>query len=268
MIIPVRRARTSGPPHSLARKASGTVEDSSPESAPLAQWNRTRRRALLAVGAAVPLALSFHFGMTALYEMPFNPVKEKYGEEITSYIFPYFVQDWHLFAPDPIAKDRGVLVRAKKRQPDGSTATTQWTDVTSPVLQQLYGERFWPSREIRVATGLPQLLESWRDPELEKLRNKNQVSDRPGKGVKTGKKEKEDPPLSEGEKDSRDEAIRFAQSFASTQASKLWGPDVEYVQVRIVTNEFPRFSQRYARDAKGKVSYYDLAWMKPVKVER
>ncbi|WP_261954911.1 DUF5819 family protein [Streptomyces nigrescens] len=244
------------------------MEDTSPESAPLAQWSRTRRRILLAVGAVIPLALSLHFGMTALYEMPFNPVKEKYGEEITSYMLPYFVQDWHLFAPDPIDRDNGVLVRAKKRQPDGSVITTKWTDVTSPSLQQLYGERLWPSRGFRVTSGLPQLLETWRDPELEKMRKKNQVADTPGKGVRKGKKEVENPPLSQGEKDSRDAAIRFAQSFATAQAGKLWGSDIEYVQVRIVTNIFPRFSQRYARDAKGKVSYYDLAWMKPVKVER
>ncbi len=222
----------------------------------------------MAFGAAIPLVLSFHFGMTALYEMPFNPVKERYGDEITSYMLPYFVQDWHLFAPDPIDRDKGVLVRAKKRQPDGSTVTTQWTDVTSPALQQLYGERFWPSRGFRVSSGVPQLLETWRDPELEKMRVKNQVADTPGKGVRKGKQGKENPPLSQGEKDSRDEAIQFAQSFASAQASKLWGSDVEYVQVRIVTNEFPRFSQRYTRDTKGKVSYYDLAWMKPVKVEQ
>ncbi|MEV0373146.1 DUF5819 family protein [Streptomyces sp. NPDC050636] len=205
--------------------------------------------------------------MTALYEMPLNPVKEKYGEEITSYMLPYFGQDWHLFAPDPIDRDNGVLVRAKMRQPDGSTTTTEWTDVTSPVQQKLYGERFWPSREFRVAAGVPQLLESWRDPELEKMRKKNQGTETPGKGTRSDKKGSENPPLSQSEKDSRDEAIRFAQSFASAQASKLWGADVEYVQVRIVSNEFPRFSQRYARDAKGKVSYYDLAWMKPVKVE-
>ncbi|WP_329128272.1 DUF5819 family protein [Streptomyces caniferus] len=206
--------------------------------------------------------------MTALYEMPLNPIKEKYGKEITSYMLPYFGQDWHLFAPDPIDRDNGVLVRVKKRRPDGSMATTAWTDVTSPAQQQLYGERLWPSREFRVGAGVPQLLDSWRDPDLEKLRKKDQDTKPPEKGARKDKKGGENPPLSQGEKDSRDEAIRFAQSFGSAQARKLWGSDVEYVQVRIVSNEFPRFSQRYARDAKGKVSYYDLAWMKPVKVER
>ncbi|MGW7456475.1 DUF5819 family protein [Streptomyces sp. NPDC054797] len=243
------------------------MEKSSLEDVPLARWGRTRRRALLAAGTAIPLVLAFHFGMTALYEMPFNPIKEKYGEEIDSYMLPYFAQDWHLFAPDPVDRDKGVLVRAKKLQPDGSTATTEWVDVTSPTLQKLYGERLWPARDFRVAAGLPQLLESWRDPELEKIRNKKKGSDASSKGAKEVKDENEDPPLSQHEKDSRDQAVRFAQSFASAHAAKLWGPDIESVQVRIVTNEFPRFSQRYAREAKGEVSYYDLAWMKPVKVE-
>ncbi|MFK0259610.1 DUF5819 family protein [Streptomyces sp. NPDC090445] len=242
------------------------MEKSSLEGVPLAQWGRARRRALLAAGTAIPLALAFHFGMTALFEMPFNPVKEKYGQEIDSYMLPYFAQDWHLFAPDPIDRDKGVLVRAKKIQPDGSTATTEWVDVTTPTLEKLYGERLWPSREFRVAAGLPQLLESWRDPELEKLRSKKKGSDASSKEAKGVVDMKEDPPLTQHEKDSRDQAIRLAQSFASSQAAMLWGSDIEYVQVRIVSNEFPRFSRRYTREAKGEVSYYDLEWMKPVKV--
>ncbi|WP_455409894.1 DUF5819 family protein [Streptomyces hiroshimensis] len=237
---------------------------------PLTQWSRARRRALLAAGAAISLALAFHFGMTAIYHTPFNPVKEKYNKEISSYMLPYFGQDWHLFAPDPVDKDLGVLVRAKMRKPDGSTVTTQWSDATSPGLQELYDARFWPSRESRLSSGVPTQLDSWRDTELEKIRKKNRPESAPGK--EPGKEPEEeklkdlDPPLTQNEKDNRESAVRYAQSFASACAAKLWGTGVESVQVRIVSNEFPRFSQRYARDAKGKISYYDLPWMKPIKV--
>ncbi|MFJ3513285.1 MULTISPECIES: DUF5819 family protein [unclassified Streptomyces] len=266
MITSVRRA-LSGPAAQARLEATETVDESTLESAPLAHWSRPRRVGLLAAGAVIPLVLAFHFGMTALHEMPFNPLKEKYGEEVNAYMLPHFGQDWHLFAPDPVDRDKGVLVRAQKRQPDGSTVTTEWVDVTSPGLLKLYGERFWPSREFRVGSGLPQLLESWPNPELEKMRSKNQGAREPG-NEEQEKNRKEDPPLTPDEKDARDQAALFAQSFASAEAGKLWGPDLEYVQVRIATNEFPRFSQRYSRDAKGKISYYDLDWARPVRVEQ
>ncbi|WP_157878775.1 DUF5819 family protein [Streptomyces sp. CT34] len=245
------------------------MEDFSSEKAPIAQWSRSRRYVLWATGAAVSLALAFHFCMTALYNAPFNPIKEKYGDKITAYMVPYFGQNWNLFAPEPIDRDQGVLVRAQKRQPDGSRITTGWTDVTSPGLQKLYGERLWPSRQFRVTAGVPQQLSSWRDPEIEKLRKTGKSGGDAGDQTKRKKQGVEgNLPLTRGEKDSVEQAIRFTQSFASSEAMKLWGPDIELVQVRLVTNIYPRFSQRHVRGAQGKVSYYDLAWLKPVKVAR
>jgi Family of unknown function (DUF5819) len=243
------------------------VDSSDSQRASIGQWSRARRSVLVTAGAMMTLALAFHFSMTALYNTPFNPIKEKYGKEIDSYMVPYFGQDWHLFAPNPVDTDSGVLVRAKKKGPDGSIVVTKWSDVTSPNFKKLYAERFWPSRATRVASGVHQQLESWQDPELEKLRSKKKDRSN-GSGSKAQERKDSDPPLSPAEEEARDQAIRFTQAFASAEAVKLWGKDVEYVQVRIARNEFPRFSQRYAREAKGKVSYYDLAWMKPVKVKR
>ncbi|MEX2985714.1 DUF5819 family protein [Streptomyces sp. C36] len=213
------------------------------------------------------LVLAFHFSMTALYNTPFNPIKEKYGEEINSYMSPHFSQDWHLFAPNPVDTDSGVLIRAKKKGPGGSVLVTKWSDVTSPNLKKLYAERLWPSRATRVPSGVVHQLESWQDPELEKLRSKKEDSAN-GTGSKAQERKGSEPPLSQAEEKARDEAIRFTQGFAGTEAEKRWGKDIEYVQVRIVRNEYPRFSQRYSRETKGKVSYYDLAWMKPGKVKR
>ncbi|WP_156727315.1 DUF5819 family protein [Streptomyces apocyni] len=204
--------------------------------------------------------------MTALYNTPFNPVREKYDEQIHSYMSPYFGQDWHLFAPEPVAEDSGILVRAQKVRADGSLVTTKWADVTTPHISKLQQQRFWPSRVQRLPTGVRQQLDSWRDPQLEELRAKNLLPDPRPDSPESKKHKKLNPPLTPAEHDARATALRYAQALASAEATQLWGNDIRSIQVRVVSNEFPRFSERYTRDSKGKISYYDLDWMKPLKV--
>ncbi|NWF29637.1 hypothetical protein HW130_25850 [Streptomyces sp. PKU-EA00015] len=222
------------------------------------------------MGLLVSGVLLFHFGMTALHNSPFNPVRERYDEQIHAYMSPYFQQDWHLFAPNPIADDAGWLVRAQKREPDGSVTTTDWVDVTSPHIAKLHRQRFWPSRVERLAPSVRQQLESWRDPQLDKLRLENSPADA-GKSADRGDPtdaRELDPPLTPGELIGRDNTLLYIRALASDEATALWGERISAVQVRVVTNEYPRFSERKVRSNKGKIEYYDLAWMKPLKVAR
>ncbi|WP_406467467.1 DUF5819 family protein [Streptomyces sp. NBC_01594] len=53
---------------------------------------------------------------------------------------PYFAQNWMLFAPDPLADDRGILARAKCA--DGRV--TEYYDVTSPYIHAAQDSRFFP----------------------------------------------------------------------------------------------------------------------------
>ncbi|MET9607266.1 DUF5819 family protein [Streptomyces sp. NPDC006512] len=252
------------------------MSNSVPENSsdiPLSSLSAGRRASVIAASVIAAGALAFHFGMTALYNTPFNPIREKYDEQIHSYMSPYFGQDWHLFAPNPISEDSGLLIRAKIPGPDGAQVTTQWSDVTTPHIDKLHDQRFWPSRVERLPTAVRQQLDGWRDPQLEKLRAENQPV-QPTGGAATAATDPTEPAgelkpaLTQAELDGRDSAMRYAQALASAEARRLWGADVEAVQVRVVSNEYPRFSERYTRESKGKVDYYDLDWAKPLKVTR
>lgn len=209
---------------------------------------RVHRLVLGVTAITASLVLAFHFGMTALYNVPLNPVKQKFDGLNRAYMDPYFSQDWHLFAPDPIVENQGVLVRAEVRVGGGSERLTKWLDITTPDYLILYGQHFWPSRMARVSAGALQQVEQWRDPTLQKT--------------------PKNPPPTKEELAKRAEALRLMQAVASAAAKRRWGATVTRVQVRIVHNEFPRFSRRSVRDVKGKVTYYDLDWMDAVEVSR
>lgn len=243
------------------------MPENSPDT-PLSELTAGRRASVIAAAVLAAGALAFHFGMTALYNTPFNPIREQYDEQIRSYMSPYFGQDWHLFAPNPISEDSGLLIRAKITGQDGAEITTQWADITTPHIDKLHDQRFWPSRVERLPTSVRQQLDGWRDPQLDKLRAENLPPQPPAEVSPTEAPKDLKPALTQAELDGRDSAMRYAQAIASAEARRLWGSGVEAVQVRIVSNEYPRFSERYTRDSKGKVDYYDLGWTKPLKVTR
>ncbi|MGW0753214.1 DUF5819 family protein [Streptomyces sp. NPDC002587] len=226
-----------------------------------------QRAALSLIGVLAAGAVFFHFSMTALHHTPFNPIREKHDDKIRAYMAPYFQQDWHLFAPEPVSEDSGYLVRAQVKKPDGSVETTQWADVTTPHIDKVQRQRFWPSRVERLAPGVRQRLEGWHDQDLDALRReKDPVA--PKNADVSAEAPPLDPPLAPGELAARDSALLYARAVASDEARAMWGDGVRAVQVRIVVNKFPRFSQRSVRTNKGEVSYYDVAWMQPFKVSR
>lgn len=47
---------------------------------------------------------------------------------MTSYLAPFFTQDWRLFAPNPISDDRDVWFRGEYIDADGTERTTKWFD--------------------------------------------------------------------------------------------------------------------------------------------
>ncbi len=224
-----------------------------------AGWLRVRRATLAVATAVTGAALVVHFGMTTLYNAPFNPVKEETYGQVNDYMTPFFHQDWHLFAPDPVAENRGLLVRARVRGTDGTLTVTQWLDITTPGYQKSYAQRLWPSRVPRLPTGAIQGLDEWRDPVLERLREK-QRDDQAGDADRADVTDRPLPLTSE-ELTAKDRAERFVASLASAEAVAQWGTGVEFVQARIVTNTFPRFSRRAERDDTGEITYRDLEWM-------
>jgi hypothetical protein len=56
----------------------------------------------------------------------------------TSYLNPFFTQNWRLFAPNPVSEDRSVLFQGSYTSADGTTKHTVWIDWTAVELDLIH----------------------------------------------------------------------------------------------------------------------------------
>lgn len=201
------------------------------------------RWALAAVTAVTAVVLVWHFTATFLSVAPVNPLTLRLNRLVDGYTRPFFVQNWKLFAPNPLTADRGILVRARLRtlrRPDRMTA---FVDATTPQLDRLHANRFFASRRARVHLGALSALNIGDGPAL-------QLPRKAPRGQETT-----------GQDNLRRRAVTVLQAEASTVASAEWGSAVRQVQIRVVSHDLPPFSQRKAAHWGARAKYQDLPWM-------
>ena len=84
----------------------------------------------------VPYALfANHIVCTILYLLPHNPMTNYYGSYVNAYMFPFFSQNWNLFAPEPSTDRVRLLVRCKKYN------WSQWHDPGKKILDKHHKSR-------------------------------------------------------------------------------------------------------------------------------
>jgi hypothetical protein len=215
---------------------------------------RTLPRLTLALlPALLGLALAFHFAMTLAYLTPLNPLKLRFYQPVTAYMQPFFVQNWHLFAPDPIRDTRVLTVACRLRQPDGTVAETGWADVSTPFRRARQANRFTPAdRMDRPQSGAVHAVFN-RDETLMVLQKHRRDEDPDYDRLLEE--------LGRAEGRQREEALTVLNRIASAHCDRLYGPDrtVE-VRPRVVVLQFPRFSDRDRPDSDGELTYQLLDW--------
>ncbi|MET9513189.1 DUF5819 family protein [Streptomyces flavidovirens] len=72
-----------------------------------------------------------HVVLVFLHVAPANTVSKRYSPAINAWVYPYFEQNWRLFAPDPDSVNRQMLVRTAHTGPDGSVKVSTWFDLTA-----------------------------------------------------------------------------------------------------------------------------------------
>jgi hypothetical protein len=88
------------------------------------------RIAVAVTVGVVAVGALFHLGMVFLHVAPSNTLSKQHATAVSDYVYPEFEQNWKLFAPDPVQQNNHVQARAEVREPDGSTQTTGWVDLT------------------------------------------------------------------------------------------------------------------------------------------
>lgn len=82
-----------------------------------------------AVCACIATAL-VHVCMVFLFVAPPNTVSQRYEQQINAWIYPYFEQNWQLFAPDPQSDREQISARSAVTSADGARRVGAWVDLT------------------------------------------------------------------------------------------------------------------------------------------
>jgi hypothetical protein len=72
-----------------------------------------------------------HVLLVFLHVAPVNTVSKRYSPLINAWVYPFFEQNWRLFAPDPEAVNRRIMARTAHTTSDGSAQVSPWFDLTA-----------------------------------------------------------------------------------------------------------------------------------------
>ncbi|WP_222723856.1 DUF5819 family protein [Streptomyces sp. ME109] len=117
-------------PHPGSGPAAQNCADDVPTPVELPKGARALRTVLsTAVILCVATAL-VHVILVFLQVAPANTVSKRYSPVINSWVYPFFEQNWRLFAPDPDAVNRQILVRTAGGT-GKSAHVSSWFDLTA-----------------------------------------------------------------------------------------------------------------------------------------
>lgn len=188
----------------------------------------------------------FHFFMTALYVLPFNPITYKLDKVVNSYIDPLFTQNWQLFAPDPLSNTFYVYVQVKDKQGEES----KWIDISSPLYEANHKNRFSPVNIVtRLGTGA-YLQAIHVDPIVYKIEQKM--------GIKSDGNDLSNMELTNYQKDGFQKLYNLGLYYAVNYFEKN---SINMIRIRVETKHSIPFSKRNDKSYEQEKSYITHEWI-------
>lgn len=211
-----------------------------------------RRAVAVAVVGAVGVV---YVGAAVITAGPITPMSVALTPAASVVTEPYLVQNWQLFAPDPISEERGAVARL--RCADGTT--TEFVDITSEHVEAIHATRFFPSRQSRIVSNSMFNL-FLEDPYLARYRES--LSSEPG-ADSVEDTSSADPllPISPDEVAVREQGEQVLANFAHwSLADRCPEGDASDVQLRYVLHQFPRWSERHQWRENGETEILESGW--------
>ncbi|HET6895931.1 MAG TPA: DUF5819 family protein [Candidatus Baltobacteraceae bacterium] len=187
-----------------------------------------------------------HFTFVELMNLPTNPIKLQYYDVLEAYVNPFFTQNWSFFAPDPIANDLSLFVRAQRRGADGKRLQSPWYDVTEALIDASNGKPLSPigSENLALSSAVVQFVNAInKTPSATVVRN----------GEKFVK------PHIRTSIDSAD-ALLMTRIATAALLRHYGGMRLDRVQIALRFYKFPRFSQRRKPDRLQDGHLVTLEW--------
>lgn len=190
-------------------------------------------RTLLWWAACVTLTVLFliHFFLIQLANLPINPLRATYRNQVEYWIHPMFTQNWSFFAPEPVSEDTDLLTRASYLDSRGVRTTTPWINVNTPLIAAVRQNRFSPLFLVEVT-----LANTVNVYDNNVRKDPRSVLERGGRHYFK--------PETPASVDPYDEGILQRYAAASLQIAF---PDkkMRELQIAIMHHRFPRFNDRY-----------------------
>ncbi|WP_449277732.1 DUF5819 family protein [Leucobacter sp. GX24907] len=219
------------------------------------------RPAKIIAGVAVVL-LAIHMVLTAVFNAPSQEIRSSALWGLSNrYVQPYLVQDYKIFAPEPIDSDHQLWVRAWIETPGGDRVRSEWVNSTEVELSAFHRKVLRKQLSImgaeRLMAAYSRLGDAHRDAAavnhldgeaLYPLRDAMLAADDSNVAAV----------------DAFIRANNFAASYASQVSQALWGDQGEVlaVQTRAVYDPVVRWNDRKDPDAeRPAASYTDLGWV-------
>jgi hypothetical protein len=197
-----------------------------------------------------------HFSIIVLHAGPINPISAKLQPFINVYVKPFFYQNWHLFAPDPITTNFRLYVQVRYTEM-GMTKPVEspWIDVMTPLLEKNEKTIFSPhNRMIRLGLGYVHALQLGGFDELTyKVLNKATKKEQLNTHIEES--------LQQQAEFQADNLYRYVSAFA-----KAAYPDKKILEIRIMTGrqEAVPYSKRNDDSYKVEEHYTIHEWRKLV----
>ncbi|GAB3802707.1 DUF5819 family protein [Virgibacillus kimchii] len=186
----------------------------------------------------------FHFSMVFLHAAPINPVKTSNLSTIERYIYPFFSQNWQLFAPDPVNVNTNILVQYKTQ--DGEVS--DWHNISKMLIN---ANRKNPisaySKASRIPTGIYHGVFS----ENELISEYSDTVDN------TEFKENVD---TEKIEDRKKKQVDILYRFVSSSIPLISDAEIKEVNTRIVNINPVPFSERFNKNYEVESEYVEFGW--------
>ncbi|SIT78530.1 DUF5819 family protein [Microbacterium sp. RU33B] len=212
-----------------------------------------RRIAPRVVVAGACGVLALHFGITFLHVAPLNPLSQQFSALVSTWTSPFFTQNWELFAPDPVSRDTGVLVTGSI----GGEEIGRYLDLSTPMLERKLHNPVPDNLHYTVSSVGHNMLSARQDV----IQDPTVLAEHPDagdQGLVIDPDVLADAP--QGIQDDYERTLASAVDLAANALMREYGAQPDAVQIRIVTHEFPRWSQR-ADAGLGSVVYSDTPWL-------
>lgn len=221
-----------------------------------------RTRGVLVTTAVVLALAAVHMFFTFVVNVPSSQIKYDVlpGAAADAYVRPYLVQNYRIFAPNPISEDRQLWVRAWIEDESGERVETEWINTTAVELIDPYRRVL---RKQLTIVGAEAFMDAYRA-----LNEQQKEILTGGNFHREGDRERLRALLAEhGSATAYMRASDYVTAYATQVAYALHGDanEILAVQTRIVYAPVIRWADRFDPDAQPPArTMIRIGWREPI----